>query len=160
MQNSFSITMINGIMLSCSKKDYSVRSKESSSSVFQLRLDFFLNEKKSKTRGGIDFHLQGKGKTWEKEKRLARKDRNPRVKGLGRVSWISNDLEEEIPARRGHSWGKFSKTRTVTGSPNVSSLKRYKLHLTRVIPFRSIRKFNWFLVLIRGRRMVHKSSPL
>lgn len=89
MHNSFSITMINGIMLSCLKKDYSVRSKESSSSfssVFQLRLDFFLNEKKSKTRGGIDFHLQGKGKTWEKEKRLARKDRNPRVKGLGRVS--------------------------------------------------------------------------
>lgn len=87
MHNSFSITTINGIMLSCLKKDYFVRSKESSSSVFQLRLDFFfLNEKKSKTRGGIDFHLQGKGKTWEKEKRLARKDRNPRVKGLGRVS--------------------------------------------------------------------------
>lgn len=40
--------MINGIMLSCLKKDYSVRSKESSSSfssVFQLRLDFFLNSR-------------------------------------------------------------------------------------------------------------------
>lgn len=65
--------MINGIMLSCLKKDYSVRSKESSSSVFQLRLDFFFKRKEEQNSRGNRFPFAREGENLGERKEVGAK---------------------------------------------------------------------------------------